>query len=40
VVMKEGRIVEAGPTDQVMTHPTQPYTQALLRAAVDLEPVD
>ncbi|WP_035485926.1 ABC transporter ATP-binding protein [Geminicoccus roseus] len=40
VVMKDGRIVEAGPTEEVMTRPTDPYTQALLRAAVDLEPVD
>ena len=40
VVMKDGRIVEAGPTEQVMTRPTDSYTQALLRAAVDLEPVD
>ena len=40
VVMKDGRIVEAGPTEQVMTRPAEPYTQALLRAAVDLEPID
>ncbi|WP_255476565.1 ABC transporter ATP-binding protein [Geminicoccus flavidas] len=38
--MKDGRIVEAGPTEQVMTRPAEPYTQALLRAAVDLESVD
>ena len=40
VVMKDGQVVEAGPTEQVMQAPAHPYTQALLRAAVDLEPVD
>lgn len=27
-----GRIVEIGPTEQIMTHPRHPYTQALLSA--------
>ncbi|HEX2529382.1 MAG TPA: ABC transporter ATP-binding protein [Geminicoccus sp.] len=40
VVMKDGLVVEAGPTERVMTRPEHPYTRALLRAAVDLEPVD
>ncbi|MFD1881183.1 dipeptide ABC transporter ATP-binding protein [Paracoccus pacificus] len=31
-VMRRGRIVEAGPARQVLTHPTHPYTQALLAA--------
>ena len=39
VVMKDGQVVEFGPTDKVMTSPASRYTQALLRAAVDLEPV-
>jgi ABC-type glutathione transport system ATPase component len=33
VVLRDGRIVEAGPTAQVLDHPQDPYTQAL-RAAV------
>ncbi len=36
VVMKEGRVVEHGPADQVFDDPQQPYTQALLKAAFDL----
>lgn len=33
VVMKAGRIIEAGPVSQVLDHPTQPYTQQLVAAA-------
>ncbi len=33
LVMREGRIVEAGPTDQLLDHPRDPYTK-LLRASV------
>lgn len=32
VVMRRGRIVEAGPTDRVLDDPQHPYTQALLSA--------
>ncbi|MEJ6005308.1 dipeptide ABC transporter ATP-binding protein [Paucibacter sp. AS339] len=32
VVMQGGRVVEAGPSDAVLSHPQQAYTQALLRA--------
>lgn len=32
LVMKSGRIVEAGDADAVLTHPTNPYTQRLLAA--------
>ncbi|AEG93047.1 ABC transporter ATP-binding protein [Ramlibacter tataouinensis] len=34
VVMKEGRIVEAGTAQQVLGQPQDPYTQALIAAAV------
>jgi microcin C transport system ATP-binding protein len=36
LVMKDGVIVEAGPTERVMTEPAHPYTRALLEAAFDL----
>jgi len=36
LVMKDGRIIEAGTTEEVMTAPRQPYTRALLAAAFDL----
>jgi peptide/nickel transport system ATP-binding protein len=32
-VMQHGRIVEQGPAAQVLTHPQQAYTRALLDAA-------
>ncbi len=36
LVMKDGKIVEAGPADRVMTAPEHPYTRALMAAAFDL----
>ncbi|MFP4635018.1 MAG: ABC transporter ATP-binding protein [Nitriliruptoraceae bacterium] len=39
LVMYGGRIVEAGPTRQLLTRPRHPYTEGLL-AASDLEAVD
>jgi microcin C transport system ATP-binding protein len=39
LVMKDGRIVEAGPTDRIMNRPQHPYTHALMAAALDLAPV-
>ena len=36
LVMKDGRIVEAGPTERVMTAPEHPYTSTLMAAAFDL----
>jgi microcin C transport system ATP-binding protein len=37
VVMKGGRVVEAGPAAEVFAHPREPYTRALLAAAFRLE---
>jgi ABC-type dipeptide/oligopeptide/nickel transport system ATPase component len=33
VVMQAGRVVESGPTDEILRSPTQPYTRQLLEAA-------
>jgi len=37
LVMKNGRVVEAGPARRVFAAPRHPYTQALLAAALNLE---
>jgi ABC-type glutathione transport system ATPase component len=37
-VMYLGRIVETGPTEQILSAPRHPYTQALLAAAPELPP--
>ncbi|MFC4944287.1 ABC transporter ATP-binding protein [Pseudonocardia sp. GCM10023141] len=41
VVMKDGRVVESGPTDRVLTEPVEEYTKRLLCAvpAVLLDPI-
>jgi len=39
VVMREGRVVERGPAEQVFTAPREPYTRALMAAAFDLAAV-
>ena len=36
LVMKDGKIVEAGSTERVMTAPEHPYTRALMAAAFDV----
>jgi microcin C transport system ATP-binding protein len=40
VVLRQGRVVEQGPATEIFDNPRQPYTQALLRAAFDLEAVE
>lgn len=40
LVMKDGVVVEQGPTRQVYDTPRQPYTKALLAAALNIETVD
>ena len=37
IVMKDGKIVEAGPATQIIDNPQQPYTQALMAAAFKME---
>jgi len=37
IVMKDGKVVEAGPADQIINHPETPYTKALMAAAFDLK---
>jgi ABC-type glutathione transport system ATPase component len=37
MVMRGGRVVEAGPTDQVYAHPAHAYTRALLAASPRLD---
>jgi microcin C transport system ATP-binding protein len=38
VVMRDGRIVEAGPAEQIFRAPREPYTQALIAAAFNIAP--
>ncbi len=40
VVMHMGKIVEQGPADAIFERPREPYTRALMAAALDLEVVD
>jgi microcin C transport system ATP-binding protein len=37
LVMRGGRVVEQGPADRIFEHPKEPYTRALLAAAIDIE---
>ena len=37
IVMRNGKVVEEGPADQIFDHPRETYTQALLAAAFNLE---
>ena len=40
IVMRAGRVVEQGPSEQIFKAPREPYTQALMKAALDLEAVE
>jgi microcin C transport system ATP-binding protein len=39
VVMQHGKVVEEGPAEDIFARPREAYTQALLAAALNLEPV-
>ncbi|MFY8088858.1 MAG: oligopeptide/dipeptide ABC transporter ATP-binding protein, partial [Rubrivivax sp.] len=38
IVLHEGRVVEAGPTDEVFRQPQHPYTRKLLQAVPGSSP--
>jgi microcin C transport system ATP-binding protein len=40
LVMRDGRVVEQGPTAQIFDAPREAYTRALMAAAFDLEPIE
>ena len=40
LVMKNGRVVEHGPAEQIFDAPGEAYTQALMKAAFELEAVE
>jgi ABC-type microcin C transport system duplicated ATPase subunit YejF len=35
IVMKQGKIVEEGPTGEIFGNPREAYTQTLMNAAID-----
>ena len=37
IVMKDGKVVEQGPADDIFDNPAEPYTKALMAAAFNLE---
>lgn len=40
MVMKDGKVVEQGPTQRIFEDPREEYTRALLAAALNLEAVE
>ena len=40
IVMRQGQVVEQGPADRIFDNPSEPYTQALMKAAFELETVE
>ncbi|MGW9329654.1 ABC transporter ATP-binding protein [Bosea sp. NPDC055594] len=40
LVMQNGKVVEDGPAEEVFARPREPYTRALLAAALNLEPAE
>ena len=40
IVMRNGKVVEQGPSDNIFDHPKKPYTKALMAAAFNLEAID
>ena len=38
IVMNKGRIIESGPAEDVLRHPTDPYTKRLIEAIPQFEP--
>jgi microcin C transport system ATP-binding protein len=38
--MQAGRVVEEGSAAQILDHPREPYTRALMAAAFELETVE
>ena len=39
-VMKHGRLLEVAPSEQLLSHPSHPYTELLIRSAeLDLDAV-
>ena len=40
IVMQAGQVVEEGPAENIFDRPAEPYTQALMKAAFDLEAVE
>ncbi|MDG2312611.1 MAG: microcin ABC transporter ATP-binding protein, partial [Alphaproteobacteria bacterium] len=40
IVMRNGKVVEHGPSDHIFDSPKKPYTKALMAAAFNLEAID
>jgi microcin C transport system ATP-binding protein len=40
LVMRQGRVVEQGPTERIFEQPTHAYTRALMAAAFELQAVE